>query len=143
MVRVIKAEERVENGDQGKGMLDSIPKDLPALSQADAYQRRAARVGFDWKEIEGVLDKIVEEIEELKRADDIRIRATEMGDLFFSLVNLARWQNIDPESELRTANMRFKIRFSYIEKIAKEQGRELVELTLDEMDDLWEKAKGQ
>lgn len=137
----LKETERRENGKREKGLLDGIPLALPALNQAQEYQDRAARVGFDWPEIEGVLDKIGEEIQEFKEAGDEGQLSDELGDLFFALVNLARWKKIDAESALRGANMKFKNRFGFIETSAKGQGRELSELSLDEMEAFWQEAK--
>ena len=125
----------------GKGLLDGVPVALPALSQAQEYQDRAARVGFDWPEIEGVLDKIKEEIEEIKKAETDFELASEIGDLFFAIVNLARWKHVDAESALRATNMKFKKRFAYIEQGAKKRGRDLSALSLDDMESLWQEAK--
>jgi tetrapyrrole methylase family protein/MazG family protein len=136
----LKEQERGEKKD-GKGLLDGVPDILPALSQAQEYQDRAARVGFDWPEVEGVLDKIKEEIEEIKRAETDFELASEIGDLFFALVNLARWKKVDAESVLRQTNIKFKNRFGYVEQEAKKQGRNLSELSLDEMEAFWQKAK--
>ena len=136
----LKEKERGEKKD-GKGLLDGVPVALPALSQAQEYQDRAARVGFDWPEIEGVLDKVKEEIEEIKNAESDFELASEIGDLFFALVNVARWKNVDAESALRGTNMKFKKRFAYVENGAKEQRRGLSTLTLNEMEALWQKAK--
>jgi tetrapyrrole methylase family protein / MazG family protein len=136
----LKEQERGRKKD-GKGLLDGVPVALPALSQAQEYQDRAARVGFDWPEIEGVLDKIAEEIEEVKHASDEKELAAEIGDLLFVLVNLARWKNVDAESVLRQTNMKFKKRFAYIEQGAKKQGRKLSTLSLGEMESLWQEAK--
>ncbi len=138
----LKAEERVENGDHHKGLLDGVAKAMPSLVQADTFQKRAARVGFDWTNIQGVLDKISEEILEIKNAPSQPARADEFGDLLFALVNWARWHDIDAESALRSTNSRFRTRFSYIEKMARKQGRNLNELSLQEMDALWDQAKG-
>lgn len=138
----LKEQERGKKID-GKGLLDGVPIALPALSQAQEYQDRAARVGFDWSEIEGVLEKIAEEIEEVKRASDEKELAAEMGDLLFALVNLARWKKVDAESVLRETNMKFKKRFAYVEQGAKKQGRDLSALSLDEMESLWQEAKMQ
>lgn len=137
----LKALERGENGEEDNGLLAGVPTSLPALAQAETYQRRAARVGFDWPGIEGVLDKIIEEVREVRQAENAPERATEIGDLLFALVNLARWYDVDPEAELRQANGRFRQRFEYIEAVAQEQGRELSSMTLEEMDKLWEQAK--
>lgn len=136
----LKEEERGKKND-GKGLLDGVPLALPALSQAQEYQDRAARVGFDWNEIDGVLDKVKEEIEELKRAETDFELASEIGDLFFALVNAARWKNVDAESALRRTNAKFKKRFAHVEQGAKRQGRNLSELSLDEMESLWQEAK--
>ncbi len=139
----LKEAERKDNGQKEKGLLDGVPLALPALSQAQEYQDRAARVGFDWHEIEGVLEKIAEEIEEVRQATDEAELTSELGDLLFALVNLARWKNVDAESALRGTNMKFKKRFGYVEQGAKKQGRNLSELTLDEMESLWQEAKTQ
>lgn len=136
----LKEKER-GNKEESKGLLDGVPSILPALNQAQEYQDRAARVGFDWPEIEGVLDKIREEIEEIKQAQNLDEVTSELGDLFFVLVNLARWRKVDAESALREANLKFKKRFGYVEKGAKGQGRNLSDMTLEEMDILWNEAK--
>jgi len=137
----IKAQERAANGEAEKSLLDGISIALPALSQAQEYQARAARVGFDWPEIEGVLDKICEEIEEIRQAPDDAARAAELGDLFFAVVNLTRWLKIDAETALREANSRFKARFAYIERTARQQERSLSAMSLEELDALWDEAK--
>lgn len=136
----LKEKERSEKKED-KGLLDGVPAALPALSQAQEYQDRAARVGFDWPEIEGVLEKIAEEVEEVKRATNEKELAAEIGDLLFALVNLARWKKVDAESVLRETNMKFKKRFGYVEQGAKKQGRDLSALALDEMESLWQEAK--
>jgi tetrapyrrole methylase family protein/MazG family protein len=138
----IKAGEREANGEGQKSLLDGVPVSLPALTQAETYQKRAARVGFDWEKIEDVLQKLPEEIEELRRAEGQGEKTDELGDIFFTLVNIARWLGIDAESCLRGANRRFKTRFSWIEKEARATGRELSELSLDELDQLWQRGKG-
>ncbi len=118
-----------------------MPLALPALSQAQEYQDRAARVGFDWPEIEGVLEKIAEEVREVKEAGSAPELENELGDLLFALVNLARWKKVDAEAALRGTNQKFKRRFGYVEKSAKQQARSLSDLTLDEMEALWQEAK--
>jgi tetrapyrrole methylase family protein/MazG family protein len=137
----LKEQERQANGETEKGLLDGVPSALPALIQAQEYQERAARVGFDWPEISGVLDKIREEIEEVKQSANADELSAELGDLFFALVNLARWKKVDAESALRGTNMRFKQRFGYVERGARTQGRMLVDLSLDEMEALWQEGK--
>ena len=136
----LKEKEREKKKD-GKGLLDGVPSALPALNQSQEYQDRAARVGFDWPEIEGVLDKIVEEIQEVKEAVEPDHVAEEIGDLMFALVNLARWKKVDAESALRGTNLKFKARFAHIEAGAKARGRNLSDLSLDEMEALWQEAK--
>ncbi len=140
----LKAAERAEKGQNGeavKGLLDGVPTALPALTQAEEIQDRAARVGFDWKEIDGVLEKVKEEIDEIGSAPDAEALAGEIGDLFFAVVNVARWKKVDAESALRQTNERFRQRFAYIEKAARDQGRTLDQMSFEEMDSLWEAAK--
>ncbi len=124
-----------------KGLLDGVPSVLPALNQAQEIQERAARVGFDWPEIDGVLEKVSEEIREVKAAEDGEQLTGELGDLLFALVNLARWKKVDAESALRSTNAKFKRRFGHIETEAKKQGRSLSDLSLDEMEALWQEGK--
>lgn len=137
----LKEAERAANGEQDKGLLDGVSIALPALLQAETYQKRAARVGFDWKDLQGVIDKLCEEVEEVRQADNPESLAAEIGDMLFAVVNLARWLGVDAESALREANARFRERFSYIERAAKRQGKKLTELTLDEMESFWQEAK--
>jgi tetrapyrrole methylase family protein/MazG family protein len=137
----LKAAERVENGKFTASILDGVALALPSLVQAHEYQDRAARVGFEWIEINGVYEKIDEEIGEIKSAVSEPEKAAEVGDLLFAVVNLARWLKIEPESALREANQRFRRRFAYIEAAARAQGRQLSALTLDEMEALWQAAK--
>jgi MazG family protein len=104
----LKEKERGGRNDS-KGLLDGVPAALPALSQTQEYQDCAARVGFDWNDIDGVLDKLKEEIDEVKRAETDFELASEIGDLFFALVNLARWKKVDAESALRGTINKFKV----------------------------------
>lgn len=138
----LKAAERKAEGVVEKGILDGLPAALPALNQAQEFQERAARVGFDWPEVENVLEKIREEIEEVKTASNPHDVAEELGDLFFVLVNLARWKKVEAEDALRGANLKFKRRFKHIEKRARENGKALQEMSLAEMDAFWDEAKG-
>ena len=138
----IKAQERKDDGQMEKSLLDGVPITLPSLIQAQEYQDRAARVGFDWPEIENVWEKYYEEIKELQEAESVNERAAEMGDVLFALVNIARWYGVDAEGVLRGANQRFRQRFSFIEKFARVQGKDLPEMSLEEMDALWNQAKG-
>ncbi len=138
----LKEQERRDKKEE-KGLLDGVPSALPALNQAQEYQERAARVGFDWPEITGVLEKIAEEIREVEEASQPEEVAEELGDLLFALVNLSRWKGVDAESALRMTNRKFKTRFAHIEAGAKEQARSLSDLSLDEMETLWQEAKGK
>jgi len=137
----IKADERKKNGEAGKSLLDGVSVALPALNQAQEYQARAARVGFDWHEIRGVIEKVNEELEEIQNAVTAAERETEIGDLLFAVVNLARWYGIDAESALRGTNIKFRNRFVFIEKSVTAQGKKLTDLSLEELDALWDKAK--
>lgn len=127
-----------------KSVLEGVPKPLPALMRAYQLQTRASRVGFDWKELRPVWNKVREELKELEQAVEAgRDRAVrhEIGDLFFALVNLARFLKLDPEESLRKANQRFENRFHFIETKARKSRKTLSEMTLAEMDRLWEQAK--
>ncbi len=137
----IKKNERVENGDGHKSALDGVPVALPALAQAEAYSDRAARVGFDWPNVEGVLDKVAEELREIRDTQEPDQRAAEFGDLLFALVNAARWMKIDPEAALRSANQKFAERFRQVEALARAQARHLQGMSLADLDQLWESAK--
>jgi tetrapyrrole methylase family protein / MazG family protein len=136
-----RSEDLEENGGIEKGILDGVAKALPALSQAEEIQRRVARVGFDWPDVSGVVDKINEECDELLGAQDPASQADELGDLLFSVVNLARHYKIDAESALRETNTRFRERFSHIEKSAKARGKTINDLSMDEMEGYWQEAK--
>jgi tetrapyrrole methylase family protein/MazG family protein len=125
------------------GGLTGVSADLPALSHAYEIQDRAARVGFDWPQVEGVLDKISEEIEELRSAGEAEGREREFGDLLFSLVNLSRWLGIDPESSLRGANARFRRRFAGMDERVRAAGRRLADLRPEEWESLWVQVKTQ
>jgi uncharacterized protein YabN with tetrapyrrole methylase and pyrophosphatase domain len=116
---------------------------LPALQQADTYSRRAARVGFDWTEANGVAEKVREEMTEVEAAVSLQEREAELGDLFFAVVNWARWLGVDPETALRKANARFAQRFQGMERIALERGVDLMDLSLDELEVLWQKSKNE
>lgn len=137
----LKAEERAGNGEKDKGLLGSVPRILAALALAQEYQDRAARVGFDWSEIEPVRAKILEELGEVDTAESETERAKELGDLLFAVVNLVRWYKVDAETALRETSNRFRRRFEYIETAARKQGRSLNDMTLADMDVLWEEAK--
>jgi tetrapyrrole methylase family protein/MazG family protein len=135
-----KAAERHGNAKTEQGALGVLPPGLPALAQADTYQRRAARAGFDWPDVSGVKAKVLEEIAEVDAASADSLEA-EAGDLLFAAVNWARWLKVDPESALRRANARFAERFARVEAAARAQGKDMKAMTLDELDRLWEDAK--
>jgi len=138
----IKNEERKIQGlSENKNILASIPQELPSLSIAQKYQERAARVGFDWEEISPIYKKIHEEMEEVENAKSSEDLEGELGDLLFAVVNLIRWKGFSAESALRISNAKFRSRFEYIQKTISERGQEQSEVSLSEMDALWEKAK--
>lgn len=141
----LKAAERGEANKPDAGVLGTVPAGLPALLQADTYQRRAARVGFDWPDAAGARAKVLEEVEEVSvLADDAAdAREEEVGDLLFAVVNWSRWLAVEPESALRRANAKFARRFAQLETAARAQGRALNTLTLAELDALWEAAKAR
>lgn len=125
-------------------VLDGIPKELPALFKAYRVQEKVAKVGFDWKDQKPVYDKILEEISELKEAIDSDIAEDiemEFGDVLFAIVNYARFIHINPEDALRKTIDKFSRRFRKIEDFAKENNYELTNMTLEEMDKIWEEAK--
>lgn len=137
----IKAQERAGRGEVLAGALNGVSSGLAALLQAFLYQQRAARVGFDWPSIEGVRRKVEEELCEVQQATTPAERSSEVGDLIFAAVNLARWLEVDPESALREANRRFRKRFEIMEEQAKVQGTDLAHLSPEALDALWEAAK--
>ncbi len=137
----LKAEERAENGKAASSALDGVALALPALSQAMEYLRRAARVGFDWPDVQGAIAKLEEELAEVYQAQSPDERNLEIGDLLFTTANLARWYEVDPESALREANQRFRRRFAFLEMTAEQQGRPLNDLSLEEMLNLWTLSK--
>lgn len=139
----IKQAEKAAKGqvDKQTSALDGVPQALPALAEALMIAKKAVRVGFEWPDVEGVLDKINEEAREVAEASEPDHLEAEIGDLLFCIVNLARWKNIDPESALRSTNARFVRRFKQMEALAAAQGQQLPQMTLPEMDRLWDQAK--
>jgi tetrapyrrole methylase family protein/MazG family protein len=122
-------------------LLSSMPKGMPALSYSHSIQRRAAGIGFDWKEFEGILDKLTEEIREVKEATNQQQKIHEFGDVLFALVNAARWQGVDLEEALRLANERFSRRFRYMEETCRRRSISLRDLSFQEQNALWDEAK--
>ena len=139
----IKAEERRQAGQPAPSAMDSVPAALPALAAAQLIQDRAARAGFDWNDYAGVLDKVAEEIGELRAAASPAERTAELGDLLFTLVNLARWNDINAEDALRQSNARFRTRYRIMEQIAAGRSQSFAALSLDEKESLWQQAKTQ
>ncbi len=144
----IKAEERAEQSaePQQLSLLDDVPAALPALSRSAKLQKRAGQVGFDWPDALPVLDKVREELDEVLEAmseNDPQAVADEIGDLLFSVVNLARHLKVDPETALRGANAKFERRFRFIEQALRDTHRPMEDCTLEELDALWGEAKRQ
>ncbi|AAD35994.1 pyrophosphatase [Thermotoga maritima MSB8] len=135
----IKAQEK---GKKKSSRIGEINPLVPALSMARRIQENASQVGFDWKDPEGVYEKIEEELKELKEAKDPRELEEEFGDLLFSIVNLSRFLNVDPESALRKATRKFVERFKKMEELIEKDGLVLEELPIEKLDEYWEKAKG-
>jgi XTP/dITP diphosphohydrolase len=123
-----------------KGVLAGVPHSLPAMIKAYRMQEKTAQIGFQWEKKKDVWDKVEEEMEEFKTAQDSQEKEDEFGDLLFSLINYARYEGIDPEMALAKTNLKFKSRFEFIEENA---SRPLKNLSLEEMDQLWDKAKGE
>ena len=137
----LKAAERGQATKPDRGTLGTVPRGLPALLQADTYQRRAGRVGFDWPDITGVKAKVHEEIQEVEASTAGAAREDEIGDLLFATVNWARWLEVEPEAALRRANAKFARRFAHMEAAARGQGRQLSQMSLGELEALWEASK--
>ena len=143
----IKAEERAARGEPAEaGALAGVPVALPALTRALKLQNKAGQVGFDWNDPRAVLAKIREEADEIEAALDAQDEAhaaTEVGDLLFAVVNLARHLDADPEGILRATNLKFERRFAFIERALAAQGKTPKDATLAEMDALWDAAKAE
>jgi MazG family protein len=139
--------KRRERAEKNHSVLADVPLGLPALTRADKLGKRAAQVGFEWRDVSGALDKLDEEFAELRNeiasgADRGEI-ANELGDVLFCIVNVCRYLQIDPEASLRNTNAKFERRFRHVERRLKEQGRTPEQATLEEMDRLWDEAKNQ
>lgn len=136
--------EKIKLQKGSKGVLSGVPKSLPSLVKAYRIQEKVAGVGFDWQYKEEVWEKFKEEVAELEKEvqqNNHALAEKEMGDVFFSLVNYARFLKINPENALSLTNEKFIQRFQYLESKAKEQGLEITELSLQEMNHLWEASK--
>lgn len=126
---------------QDQSLLSGVPEDMPALTYSQSIQRRVAGVGFDWEEVEEIIDKLTEEVNEIKQASSQQEKVDEFGDLLFTLANIARRLDVDLEMALRSANQRFRRRFTYMEEVCRHRGISFNELSLDEKNVLWEEAK--
>ena len=124
-----------------KSAIDGIPAGLPSLAHAQLLQDRVSRRGFEWEDISGVIDKVSEEVEELKAATTPEEREQELGDLLFSVVNLARWLGIQAEDSLRRTNNRFRTRYTAMEDMASREGLDFEQLPLDRKEELWQRVK--
>lgn len=141
--------DAVESADAGErespaSVLDGIPRSLPALKRADKLQRRAARIGFDWPRIEPIWDKLEEETLELRQAlaaEESDAIEDELGDLLFTVVNLARHCGVDAEQALQRASGKFDRRFRQVEQLAEQETDALQDMTLQQLDELWNRAK--
>ena len=137
----LKNEERKA---ENKSVLAGVPQSLPALLKASRLTEKAARVGFDWRRAEDVFDKIDEEVGELREAIDGKDQQNihdEIGDLLFSIANIARKLGVNAEEALQSANRKFSRRFEAMERMVRSEGRNLDQLTLEQMDALWDQAK--
>lgn len=143
---VEKSWEQIKLKEKGgnKTILEGVPSSLPSIAKAHRIQDKARNAGFDWEKKEDIWDKVFEELTELKTEvsamDEDRMEA-EFGDMLFSLINAARLYKVNPDNALERTNQKFIHRFNYIEQKAKKQGKSLKDMTLGEMDALWEEAK--
>ena len=140
-----KAEKNEHVGKGARSVLDGIPSKLPALHEAHKISSRVVRVGFDWPQIDAVFEKLQEEITELREAiadgSSSEAVADEIGDVLFTMVNVARFQNIDTESALKQTNRKFRSRFQYVEQQLRSRGKTVADASLAEMEELWQQAK--
>jgi MazG family protein len=130
-----------EKGEGKKSVLGGVPVSMPGMVKAYRMQEKAAQVGFDWPDKEQVWAKVEEELEEYKQAKNDAEKEEELGDLFFSLINYARFEGINPDDALEKTNIKFKKRFEFIERKAEEAGLELRTVGLEQMDKWWNEAK--
>jgi MazG family protein len=140
----IKAEEKKSKPVKAEGLLDSVPRAMPALVEAQQITSKAAHVGFDWKNVDEVLKKFDEERGEFARALESQSPDAiedELGDLLFVLVNIARFVKVDPEQALRRTNAKFRSRFAHIERRLAAQGRQVAGAAIEELEALWQESK--
>jgi len=137
--------KQTEKKDQKQGLLDAVPRAFPALVEAQQISSKAARAGFDWRNLDEVLEKLDEERAEFAEARErgsAQQMEDELGDLLFALVNVARFVNVDPEQALRRSNAKFRARFAHIERRLAAQGKEVAGTPIEELESLWQEAKG-
>ena len=142
--QVVKNWEDIKLKEGKKSVLEGVPKSLPALVKAYRIQDKVSGVGFDWDQMEAVLEKVKEELDELRseiHAGDSKKMEAELGDVIFSLVNYARFLKVNPENALERTNKKFIKRFNYIEEKANKSQRKVSELSIEEMEILWQEAK--
>ena len=135
---------KIKENNGYKPVLSGVPSSMPSVTKANRIQEKVRGVGFDWEKPEQIWDKVQEEISELKREVDnysIERIESELGDVLFSVINASRLYGIDPEAALEKTNRKFIKRFNYLEKETMEKGRSLHDMSLDEMNEIWEKAK--
>ncbi|HDP97796.1 MAG TPA: MazG family protein, partial [bacterium] len=147
----LTAEEQIVNWEKMKrkessdrSAIDGVPRMLPALLRAHRVQAKAAAIGFDWEQVSSVWEKLDEEIGELKNAveqNDHEEIEEEFGDLMFTMVNLSRFLHVNPEDSLRKAVDKFSVRFREVERSARKARKKMVEMTLAEMDEIWDQIK--
>jgi MazG family protein len=140
----IKAEEKAAKNEPVKPLLDSVPRSLPALMEAQQISSKVARVGFDWPDVEQVIEKLHEELREIEGARtgaSLEKVEEEIGDLLFVVVNLARHLKVDPEQALRKSNRKFRRRFGHVEERVNLSGKQLGEVPLQELEAHWQEAK--
>lgn len=149
----MKAEERRASGksDHKGSLLDGVSSKAPALMEAHQLSTKAARVGFDWKQLEDIFDKLQEEVDELRNAikthaasrdeSDHALVREEVGDILFAVTNIARHLQVEPEAALKLTNRKFRRRFAYIESKLSERNLAFDQITLDDMEELWQEAK--
>ncbi len=137
----LKAQERTASG--AASAMDGVALALPALQRSDKLQKRAARVGFEWPDVEGPIDKLREELQELAAATTDEERLLEAGDILFVMVNLVRRYGVDPEHALRAANAKFENRFRRMEQLAVEEGCDFSALSLEDQEAYWQRVKAE
>ncbi len=137
----VKQQEKQDKGAEPASLLAGVPRNLPALVEAQQVASRAAQTGFDWENAGQVIDKLHEELAEFQRAETQSEREDELGDMLFVLVNLARFAKVDPEQALRRSNAKFRQRFGHVERRLAEQGKALTDSNIEEMEALWQEAK--